>query len=412
MKARKLVIIGNGMAGNRLAETLAVREAGWQVTIIGDEPVPHYNRIMLSPLLAGETTQAAITAHDEAWYRERGIRLRLGAPVTGIDRIRRRVSCDGESIPYDALVLATGSRPAIPDLPGSTLDGVMGFRELADVQALQAARRHGEDVAVIGAGLLGIEAAVGLAAQGFRVRLLHRQAVLMNRQLDAAASSLLEHALRARGIAVHAGVRIEALFGNTRVESVVLGDGSTLPASTVVFATGIRPNTALAAAAGLDVAQGILVDERLTSSDSRIFALGECCEIAGNTFGLLAPIWQQVEVLADVLCGSARAAFAEQALATRLKVSGLDVHSMGEFDAADAEALLYRDAAHGTYRKLLLRDNRVVGALLVGDVSDSQWYADLLQRHTDISAWRQTLLFGRALCADTGPLAPATAQAA
>ncbi|WP_322522249.1 FAD-dependent oxidoreductase [Guyparkeria halophila] len=408
MKPR-LVVIGNGMAGARLLEELVARDAGRHaITVFGAEPHGNYNRIMLSPVLAGEKTVAEIMLNPREWYARHDITLHLGDPVVAIDRTRREVtSRAGVTVPYDQLVFATGSRPWLPEIPGIDLPGVGGFRDLADVETLQARLAEPAPVVILGGGLLGLEAAAGLAGHGIDVTVVHRNPVLMNRQLDDAAAAILRQALEARGVRFILGTQAEAIEGSERVEAVRLDDGRRLPAATVLFTIGIQPAIALAREAGLDCGRGIRVDDQLRSSDPAIHALGECIEHDGRTYGLVAPIWEQARVLAGVLT-TGRGRYRDRATSTRLKVTGIDVFSAGRIDPAPGEhCLRLRDPQQGIYKKLILRDDNVVGVVLVGDVADGGWFFDLLGERRDISAFRERLLFGERFCEPDDTTRPA-----
>ncbi|KTG16194.1 MULTISPECIES: FAD-dependent oxidoreductase [unclassified Guyparkeria] len=399
MKPR-LVVIGNGMAGARLLEELVARDAGRHaITVFGAEPHGNYNRIMLSPVLAGEKTVAEIMLNPREWYARHGIELHLGDPVVSIDRERREVTSHaGVTVPYDRLVFATGSRPWLPEIAGIDLPGVGGFRDLADVETLQARLSEPEPVVILGGGLLGLEAAAGLAGHGIEVTVVHRNPVLMNRQLDDEAAAILRRALEARGVRFVLGAQAEAIEGSERAEAVRLDDGRRLPAATVLFTIGIQPAIALARQAGLDCGRGIRVDAQLRSSDPAIHALGECVEHDGRTYGLVAPIWEQARVLAEVL-DTGHGRYRDQPTSTRLKVTGIDVFSAGRIDPGPGEhCLRLRDPKLGIYKKLILRDDNVVGVVLVGDVADGGWFFDLLQERRDISAFRERLLFGERFC--------------
>ncbi|GEK47132.1 hypothetical protein HPA02_14150 [Bisbaumannia pacifica] len=394
-----LVIIGNGMAGHRLVEALLKRmNRPTRIIVLGEETVPAYNRILLSPWLAGEMARDALTLRDAGWYADQGIELLLGERVTDIDRRARRLTTDaGRTLDYGRLVLATGSRPAMPAVPGIELAGVHGFRDLDDAEALMAAAEAGAETLVVGGGLLGLEAAEGMRKRGARAGVLQRAGRLMNRQLDATAAALLEHELRGRGLAIHTGARLAWLEddGRGRVAAVHLEDGRRLPADCVVIAAGITPNTQLGEAAGLAMGRAIRVDATLTSSDPRIHALGECCEFAGHTYGLVEPIWRQVEVLAARLCGETTPGYREAATATKLKVSGIALYAFGPIDPdADHEVLVYHDPDQGDYRRLLLRDGRLEGAVLYGDTAMGPWY--FAQAGRDLGACRPALLLGAA----------------
>ncbi|SDK17451.1 NAD(P)/FAD-dependent oxidoreductase [Billgrantia gudaonensis] len=405
----RLVIVGNGMAGHRLVETLLARpERPAKITVIGAETAPAYNRILLSPLLAGEMERDALTLRNAEWYAEQGIELVLGERVETIDRAARRLTTDaGRRLGYDRLVLATGSNPARPPVPGLELPGVHVFRDLNDADALTRAAETGRNAVVIGGGLLGLEAAEGLrkrgqGQRGMQVSLLQRDDRLMNRQLDLTAARLLESELRSRGLDVRTGAQLECLEDGSdgRVCAVHLADGTRLPADCVVVAIGIVPNAELGRIAGLEVNRGVVVDEWLTTSDPAIHALGECCEHRGRTYGLVEPIWRQVEVLADRLCRPATeriAGYVEAPSATKLKVSGVSLYAFGPTEPeADHEVLSYRDPQQGDYRRLLLRNGRIEGAVFYGDTAAGPWYFEQALAGTDLSACRQALLLGAA----------------
>ena len=386
LEHRDLVVIGSGMAAIRLVETLRRRGDRRSIAVLGAEHSLPYNRIMLSPLLSGETAWQQLVTHPAEWYEQNGVDLRLGSPVASVDCALRRVhgAC-GFSLSYTDLVFATGSRAALPPLPGIDLPGVSAFRDVNDVTRLQKAARQGGAAVVLGGGLLGLEAAVALAARGMRATLVHRASQLMNRQLDATAAGYLQDAIEQRGVEVVTGVAPMAISGDDRVRGVILADGSELPAQLVVVATGITPIAELAKTAGLAVNRGIVVDAHLRASDAHVYALGECCELNGETVGLVAPIWQQVDVLAANLCGDAQA-FSAQPYVTMLKVSGIDVHSMGDTEAEAARVLTFQDREHGIYKKLVVRDGCVVGALLYGDIADSQLFFNLIKQATRVGS--------------------------
>lgn len=418
---KQLVIIGNGLATMQLLKELD-HQSDYLVTVLSAENVPHYNRIMLSSLLAQETDLQSITPCDDAWYEERNVRVLLNHRVVNIDAENHTLSCEnGARIDYDKLIFATGSRAFIPPMPGTqipdVLDGVMGFRKLIDVDFMQEVTSRYQRAVVIGAGLLGIEAAVGLAKQGMDVTLLHRRDVLMNRQIDRNASDLLIKELEGRGIKIATGHGPVALTGmpvsptseegstSRKVCAVTLDNGDKLEADLVIFATGIVPCTPLAQASGLLVKKGICVDAQLQTSQADIYALGECCEFEGNTYGLVAPIWNQASVLAKQLTlkdDDELPVYQEESFATKLKVSGIDVHSMGIINSEETdlecEVLEFNDFERSIYKKILISDHKVVGAVLYGDVADSQWYFELLQQEQDIEAFRQDLIFGKAFC--------------
>ena len=394
---KKLVIIGNGMAPGRMLETLFEQgEPAYDITIFNAEPRVNYDRIMLSPVLSGEKRFEDIVIHDDAWYARHAITLRKGLRVTCIDRARRCViGADGSRTAYDRLVIATGSRPIVPPLPGHDLDGVVTYRDLDDVEAMLSRAAGGGRAVVIGGGLLGLEAAAGLAARGMQVTVLHLAATLMERQLDAAAGYLLGQALIARGIDVVTEAETRAILGDGPATAVELRDGRRFAADLVVFAIGIRPSTELAAAAGLTVGRGIVVDDGLRTSDPDIYALGECVEHRGVCYGLVAPLYDMARVLATRLAGG-QAEYAGSVVSTKLKVTGIDVYSAGDFaDGEGREEIVLRDAARHTYKRLTLVDDRIVGVVLYGDTRDGPWFFQQLREGRDVSAGRDTLIFGQ-----------------
>jgi len=397
-----LVVIGNGMAGIRtVEELLKLAPDKYRITVFGAEPHGNYNRILLSPLLAGEKTLSDIMLNSREWYAQQQITLHTDDPVLSIDRRRRVVrSRAGLEVAYDRLLLATGSKPFIVPVPGHQLPGVMAFRELQDVAAMQAAARTQRHAVVIGGGLLGLEAANGLLRQGMEVTVVHNSAHLMDRQLDPAASSLLQSALEARGLRFMLASQTQALLGETRVRAVRFADGREIPADLVVMAAGVRPQIELAQQAGLHCERAIVVDDTLQTYDPRIYAVGECVQHRQTTFGLVAPLWEQARVCAAHLAGTGHRRYIQQATATKLKVSGVSLYSAGVFSgAADTEDLLLRDARRGIYKRLVVQGNRLIGAVLYGEVSDGPWYFDLIQQARDISPLRDGLLFGQAFCA-------------
>lgn len=395
--ADRIVVIGNGMSGHRLLSELVARGRRGDITAIGAEPHAAYNRILLSSVLAGDKSMDDVTLAGRAWYASNGIELVTGDTVTGIDRTARNVATTaGRIIPYDRLVLATGSRPIRLNLPGVELAGVTAFRDIADAERM-CGLPAGAHAVVIGGGLLGLEAAAGLKRRGVEVVVVHLATDLMERQLDTPAAALLADAVATRGIDVRLGAQTKEIVGRDgRAVAVRLADGFEIPADLVVLAIGVTPETALAREAGLDCGRGIKVDDALLTSDPAISALGECVEHRGQTFGLVGPIWEQAKVLADTLVGR-MARYAGTAPATSLKVSGIDLFSAGIVrEGEGAETLVLADHATPVYRKLVLRGGRLEGALLYGDVTDSAWYADLIASAEDVGALRDALAFGRA----------------
>ena len=396
-----LVVIGNGMAGMRTVEELLKLPGGkrYRITVFGAEPHVNYNRIMLSSVLAGDKTVDEIVINTREWYDENGITLITGDAVKKIDRDARTVtSAAGVTVHYDKILLATGSRPLAPPIPGLGLPGTCAFRDIADVDKMLAAAKVHKRAVVIGGGLLGLEAAWGLKQRGMSVALVHLMPTLMERQLDAAAGQLLQRDLDRRGIAFFTDGQTEEITGTERAEGVQLADGRFIPADLVVLAIGIRPNIDLAKAADLDVNRGVVVTDDMRTTDPDIFAVGECVEHRGAVFGLVAPIWDQAKVCAARLGGDETPTFTSKALATSLKITGVDVFSAGALMAegeSDDEITL-RDDNRGLYKKVVLRDGKLVGAVLYGDVADGQWYLGLMRDKTDISEMRDKLVFGRA----------------
>lgn len=396
MKER-LVVVGNGMSSLRFLERLESHAGDrFDVTVIGAEPSPAYNRILLSSLLAGEVEEEATRFRDLPWYVQQRIHLVTGVQVTGVDTAARRVTGGGGmSLPYDRLVLATGSTPILLPRPGMELPGVITFRDLTDVTLMREAAKADARAVVIGGGLLGLEAAYGLARLGVATTLLHVMDRLMERQLDARAARLLKGAMEARGVEVLLRADTAAVEGEGRAERVRLADGRVLPADLVVVAVGVRPRVDLARSCGLEVGRGVKVDDQMRSSAPGIYAIGECIEHRGAVYGLVEPGYAQAEVLARHL-GGQPAAYEGTVLSTKLKVSGVPVFSAGEIgDEVEAETILLTDPASGAYRKLLVRDGRLVGAVLVGDAGEGTWYQDLIQSGDPVSPIRDQLMFGR-----------------
>lgn len=409
-----LVVIGNGMAGCRAVEELIARDpARYRVTIFGAEPLVNYNRIMLSPVLAGEKSFDDIVINGADWYADNAITLVSGDPVVAIDRTARTVvSRDGVRVAYDRLLIATGSDPFIIPVPGRDLPGVISFRDMKDVETMLAAADKGGDAVVIGGGLLGLEAAHGLSLRGMRVTVLHLMPTLMERQLDEAAGWLLKSALEARGQTILTGADTAEIVGDARVEGVRLKDGTLIPASLVVMAVGIRPSVALARDAGLAVGRGIQVDDHMVTSDPRILAVGECVEHDGQVYGLVAPLWEMCRALADALTDRP-SGYRPSATSTKLKVAGLDVFSAGDFAGGDgAEDIVLRDASRDIYKRVVVKNDRVVGAVLYGDTADGSWYFDLIRQETDVSPFRDALIFGQAFASGGGQADPKAAVAA
>ncbi|MGO4326021.1 NAD(P)/FAD-dependent oxidoreductase [Cupriavidus sp. 2TAF22] len=397
----RLVVVGNGMAGMRtVEELLKLAPDLYDITVFGAEPHGNYNRILLSPVLAGEKTIADIMLNTREWYEQNGIELLAGDPVVAIDRPRRLVrSQSGREVRYDRLLLATGSKPFIIPVPGHQLDGVIAFRDIQDVETMLAAARNHRRAVVIGGGLLGLEAANGLMRQGMEVSVVHMADSLMERQLDAPAAALLKQALERKGLQFLLNAHTSSILGEDRVTGVCFKDGTSIPADLVVMTAGVRPNIELARQAGLHCERAIVVDDTLQSFDPRVYAVGECVQHRQATFGLVAPIWDQARVAAAHLAGAGHRRYVQQATATKLKVTGVDLYSAGDFIGGEgSEDLVMRDARRGVYKRLVLQGGRLVGAVLYGDVQDGPWYFDLIQSGEPVGAMRQRLLFGRAQC--------------
>jgi len=412
----RLVVIGNGMAGCRAVEEVLKRDPDrYEIAIFGTEPRVNYNRIMLSPVLAGEKTFEDIVINDEAWYRDNGIALHAGRAVVEVDIKGKAVRAEGGlSLAYDKLILATGSDPFRLPLPGSDLKGVVTFRDLDDVEAMVAASaKPGARAVVIGGGLLGLEAAYGLARRGMAATVVHLMDVLMERQLDESAGFLLREALLERGVETVLGAHSEEIVGeNGKVAGLKLKDGRVLPCDLLVMAVGIRPNAALAREAGLAVNRGVVVDDAMRTSDPAVFAVGECAEHRGNCYGLVAPIWDMCRSLALSLTDG-EGAYEGSVLSTRLKVSGVDVFSAGKFSGGEGcEDIVFRDAGRGVYKRVVIEDGKVAGAVLFGDAADGGWYFDLMRAGTMVADIRDTLIFGQAITEGLSGLDPNAAVAA
>jgi nitrite reductase (NADH) large subunit len=399
---QSLVVVGNGMAGMRtVEELLKLAPELYDITVFGAEPHGNYNRILLSPVLAGEKSMDDIMIHTRQWYAENSITLHAGDPVVHIDRRRRMVrSKSGRELWYDRLLLATGSTPFIVPVPGHKLAGVIGFRDIGDVDTMLEAARAGGRAVVIGGGLLGLEAANGLLRRGMEVTVVHVTDSLMNQQLDKPASLMLKNALELKGLRFLLEAETSEIVGKKRVGAVRFKDGSEIPADLVVMAAGVRPNIALAQDCGLHCERAIVVDDTLQSYDPRIYAVGECVQHRSATFGLVAPIWDQARVCGAHLARRGHARYVQSTAPTRLKVTGIDLYSVGDFIGGEgSEDLVLRDPRRGVYKRLVLNGSRLAGAVLYGDVRDGPWYFDLIAQRRDISSMRNHLLFGEALCA-------------
>ena len=393
-----LVIVGNGMAAARLVDELAKNALGrYAIAVIGDEPRLAYNRVLLSSVLAGETGSHEIELRPAQWWRDRGVTLKYGCSVNEIDVGRRELKiANEESVSFSRLVLATGSTPLRLDVPGAGLAGVNTFRDSRDVDLLLSLAAARKRVAVIGGGLLGLEAAYGLAKAGAPVTLIHLMDRLMERQLEAPAAAVLKMLVEQKGVKILLNADTARIIGDNRVEGVELKDGRRIDADAVIVAAGIRPNVALARDAGIPVKRGIVVDDVLQTGIEGIFALGECAEHRGICYGLVEPAYEQARVLAQRLAGR-KAAYQGSVVATNLKVSGVAVFSAGDFLGGEgSEAIVLSDVRRGTYKKLVISDGRLTGAVLVGETADALWYLELIRSHESIARIRKDMMFGRA----------------
>jgi nitrite reductase (NADH) large subunit len=397
----KLILIGNGMAGMRaVEELLAIDPNKYDITVFGEEPHGNYNRIMLSPVLGGEKTIEEIMINDLDWYKENNVELIAGQKVVSIDREAKTVTSeDGVTRAYDKIILGTGSSPFILPLPGKNLEGVITFRDIHDVNTMIETAKTHKHAVVIGGGLLGLEAANGLLKHGMDVTVVHNLDTLMNRQLDEPSAELLRKALEERKLKFEMSRLTEELISdeNGRVCKIRFQGGDEIPADLVVMAVGIRPNTELAAKSELDTERGVIVSDAMQTSDESIFAVGECVQHRGEIFGLVAPLWEQAKVLAKQLCGDTQAAYTGSVTSTKLKVTGIDVFSAGDFiDGDDKESIVFQDPNRGIYKKVVLKDGKLIGSVLYGDVKDGNWYFQLLKDETDVSEYRDTIVFGQA----------------
>jgi nitrite reductase (NADH) large subunit len=394
-----LVIVGQGMAGTKLAEELSKLALGrYSIILVGAEPRRAYNRVLLSSLLAKEVAADDIELKPRGWWARNGITNVFGRPVLALNRDAKTVSlANGASLGYSKLVIATGSHAIRLPKPGMDLPGVITFRAMDDVDRMLSGASPGRPAVVIGGGLLGLEAAYGLAKAGVRVTLLHIATRLMERQLDDPAALLLKNAIEAKGCQVLLGADTDRVVGEGKVEAVALKDGRVIPADLVVCAVGVRPNVDLAKASGLACNRGILIDDHMRTSDPDVFALGECAEHRGIAYGLVEPAYEQARALARNLAGDTSAAYEGSILATNLKVSGVSLFSAGDFIGEGKEALLYADEGETIYKKIVIENDRLAGAVLYGDTADGLWYLDLIRSRADIGSFRDDLIFGRSL---------------
>jgi len=407
MKKMKLVLVGNGMAGIRTLEELhKIAPNMYDITVFGAEPHPNYNRILLSPVLAGEMTIKDIILNDLNWYEDHGIRLHVGKKVTQIDRNARKViTSDGTEAEYDRLLLATGSNPFILPVPGKDLPGVISYRDIADTDAMISAANQYRHAVVVGAGLLGLEAANGLALRGMDVTVVHLGEWIMERQLDRTAGKLLQKALEAKGMKFClAAQTTELVAGESgRVCALRLKNGEVLPADLVVMAAGIRPNTELAETAGLYCNRGIVVSDTLQTYDPKIYAVGECANHRGTAYGLVAPLFEQAKVAANHLALYGIGRYVGSVTSTKLKVTGIDVFSAGDFSGGEnTEDIVFSDPCMGVYKRVVIKDDQIIGAVMYGDTADGAWYFQMIKDHQNVSDIRNHLLFGKSHLGDTG----------
>lgn len=405
MLKEKLVLIGNGMAGVRtLEELLKLAPEKYEITVFGAEPYGNYNRILLSPVLAGEKTIDEIMINSEEWYKENNVTLLKGKNVIKIDRINKKVIAeDGTNRAYDRIILATGSNPFVIPIKGTDLPGVITFRDIHDVNTMLENARKYKNAVVIGGGLLGLEAANGLMKQGMNVTVVHLLDNLMERQLDKPAAELLRSSLEERGMKFLMEKQTEAVLGNSCVTGIRFKDGTEIAADLLVMAVGIRPNTTLARNSGLYCDRGVMVSDTMQTFDPRIYAVGECVQHRGMTYGLVAPLFEQAKVCANHLAEYGIALYEGSVTSTKLKVTGIDLFSAGNYlGGEDTEDLIYKDSSQGIYKKLVIKNNLIQGAVLYGDTIDGSWYFQLMRDQTDISDIRENLLFGQAHVGDSG----------
>lgn len=400
---QRLVVIGNGMAGMRtIEELLSASPDQYNITVFGAEPYGNYNRIMLSAVLAGDKTVEDIVINPREWYTENKIKLHAGEnkAVARIERgFKKVIAMDGTTASYDRLLIATGSKAIFPKVEGNDLDGVISFRDIVDVNKMLDYSRTHKKAIVLGGGLLGLEAANGLALRGMDVTVIHRNEVLLNRQLDKFAAQLLQSELEQRGITFKMATKLKKLVGNDakHIIAAQFEDNSELACDLLISAIGIEPNIAIAQEAGLYCEHGIVVNDTLQSYDPSIYAVGECIQHRGSTFGLVAPLFEQAKVCANHLSAHGVAEYVTLPTATKLKVTGIQLFSVGNFMGAEgSESITFSDPALGIYKKLVLKENQLIGAILYGDTADGIWYQELLEKKTNVFEMCDKLIFGKA----------------
>ncbi|MCK9397542.1 MAG: FAD-dependent oxidoreductase [Methylobacter sp.] len=404
---QRLVVIGNGMAGMRTVEELLTAAPDkYDITVFGAEPYGNYNRIMLSSVLCGEKTIEDIVINNRQWYIDHGIKLHAGETkaVVYIDRKNKEVYAqDGTVAGYDRLLIATGSKAVMPQVPGNDLDGVISFRDIFDVNKMLAYTRIHNKAVVLGGGLLGLEAANGLVLRGMDVTVIHNNEILLNRQMDRPAAKMLQTELEQRGLKFKMAAKLKQLLGdeNGHITAVKFDDGSQLECDLFVTAIGVRPNMTLARQAGIYCERGIVVNDTLQSYDPSIYAVGECIQHRGSTFGLVAPLFEQAKVCANHLSAHGAAKYITLPTATKLKVTGINLFSVGDFQGDEScQSICFTDPALGIYKKLVIKADKLIGAVLYGDTADGGWYQELLEQEESISGIREALIFGKAYAGD------------
>ncbi|MCH9799832.1 MAG: nitrite reductase large subunit NirB [Betaproteobacteria bacterium] len=407
MQKMKLVVIGNGMAGMRVVEELLkISPDLYDITVFGDEPYPNYNRIMLSPVLANEQTIDDIILNTREWYAENNITLHTNARVNKIDRVKRvAIAEDGTTAEYDRLLIATGSKPFMPPIPGKDLEGVLGYRDIKDTNDMIEAAKKYKHAVVIGGGLLGLEAANGLKIQGMDVTVIHRNEWLLEKQLDKAAGLMLQKSLEAKGLKFHLNTNTDTIIGNAdgRVSAIRFKEGFEIPADLVVLTVGILPNYALAESAGIHCDKGIVVNDTMQTFDPRVYAVGECVNHRGISYGLVAPLFEMAKVCATHLANFGIGSYKGSVTSTKLKVTGIDLFSAGDFTGGDdTEEIVLHDAVGGVYKKLVIRDDKIIGGVLYGDTADGAWYFQMLRDGKPIHEIRDHLMFGQDSLGNTG----------
>ncbi len=408
MKKMKLVVIGNGMAGMRtVEEVLKLSPDMYDITVYGDEPYPNYNRIMLSPVLANEQTIDDIILNSKEWYEENKIELHTNARIHKIDRKNKVVYAeDGSYSSYDRLLIATGSKPFILPIPGSDLQGVIGYRDIKDTEEMIETAKQYKHAVVIGGGLLGLEAANGLKIQGMDVTVIHLEPWLLERQLDPTSGGMLLDSLKERDLNFMLEKKTASINGkNGRVTSVRFDDGSEIKADLVVMAVGIRPNYELAESSGIHCDRGIVVNDTLQTFDPSIYSVGECVSHRGKVYGLVAPLFEMAKICANHLVNFGIGQYLGSVTATKLKVTGVDLYSAGNFNETEnVEEIIMHDAVGGVYKKIVVRDDKIIGAVLYGDTKDGPWLFQLLRDGKPINEIRHNLMFGQDSLGNTGHL--------